>query len=395
MIKHTLPQSMQPVGVFWLFTWIYRLLSSCHFLWMQEESKRIDKATNDSLISAVFVVCFFPLLPQHPALLFIDYMWPHSLVKLHDLCKSCNKIKIKFIFKYDVFELIRWASPPSGIISVKKYSRGFCTYWVGCTWLQIDSAECLNPTNCFTLSLLPQICRICTQVCVCQTVLFWLCLSASMIILNYGDFYGAQEGGINVNYMLKICHLHVLCCSTLVWYCKADIGRLNDFAVEPHLDVSHMFYIACYTVPSWHNVVSRYESDVWCVCVCVEAASQLQYCKGLRKYSHKVGTNTSETIHKLPAQPVSAYVCSAGSMAMHACIQTQYTDQWMHKSISKPLPQAFPSYNTALIRIALDAVFNISPLLSPLALSQKNTFLFSHKATNIQPTSQDKTTVFH
>lgn len=44
---------------------------------------------------------------------------------------------------------------------------------------------------------------------------------------------------------------------------------------------------------------------------------------------------------------------------------TQYTNHWAHKAISKPHPQAFSSYNTPAIGMDTDclrSLFNISPL---------------------------------
>lgn len=66
--------------------------------------------------------------------------------------------------------------------------------------------------------------KICTQVC----------LSAKQYLVNLSRMYSKwcefyKENG-NIFYL--ICLSHAMSCSSLVWYCKADIWRLNDFASE-------------------------------------------------------------------------------------------------------------------------------------------------------------------
>lgn len=146
---------------------------------------------------------------------------------------------------------------------------------------------------------------------------------------------------------------------------KVKWARVRVSILLPNLDVSHMFYIGHYSVSYGHNVVSRREIR-WlafvCVrlCVCVCHSSQLTPVLlgtwNIPTRSEKVTTNTSEAIYKRQVQTLSSYICSTSNTALHACTKTQYTDHWVCKSISKPHPQVFPSYNTPAIRMDMDCL---------------------------------------
>ena len=176
-----------------------------------------------------------------------------------------------------------------------------------------------------------------------------------LFILNYVNFY--RENCCNFKNIFGIFS-----------HAGARVALLVRVSIL-HLDVSHMFYIGCYSVPSWHNVVSR-EEIRWlgvlvcvCVCVCVcaraLATTVLLWTWNILLRSEEVTTNTSEAICKLQAQTISSYMCSTSSMASHACIQIQYTHRRLHKAISKPHPQASPPYNTPDIRMDMDCLCSL------------------------------------
>lgn len=216
-----------------------------------------------------------------------------------------------------------------------------------------------NPTDSFTLSQQPQICKICAQIRVLQKyslVIVRVRLEMRILLKSWFLILIFLRG--EPHYISALSHAQVVPpCSSLVCYYTANIWRLNSVNnISPLLDVSHLFYIARYGVPSGHNVMWKWklgDSRVWCV---LQQPADNSTVEDL-KYSHKVTTNKAR--YKLAAQSVSSCICSASSMAMRACIQTRYTHHWVHKSISKTLPQAFPFYNTPIIWMDMDCHFSL------------------------------------
>lgn len=114
-----------------------------------------------------------------------------------------------------------------------------------------------------------------------------------------------------------------------------------------------------------------------CACVCLSQQSDKNSTIKGQEHSHKGLRRLLQTNWTGRLKKILPFTCSRSAMASHACIRTQPPDHWMHTSISKPHPQAFPSYKAPVMGM------NTASALSEHVASYFSTLCGEKPATNI------------